>query len=159
MRVLGIDPGTSLIGYGIIDAEKSKYGAVLCGAFRTPSNIPNRERVAAVFDFFLKLIKKHKPDVVAIESLFYFKNAKTVIAVSEVRGVLLLAAAHCGVSVSEHTPLQVKQAVSGYGKAEKAQVQEMVRIILGLRRAPHPDDVADALALAICAANTVQYDT
>ena len=155
VRILGIDPGTSLIGWGVIEDG----AAVDFGALRTASNIHNRDRVGDVYEFFAKLLKKHKPDVVALETLFFFKNAKTVMAVSEVRGVLLLIAAHHGVEVREFTPLQIKQAVTSYGRAEKKQVQEMVRLILHLKTTPKPDDVADALALAICCANTVRYQT
>ena len=152
MRILGIDPGTSLIGWGVIDNTM-----VDCGVLRTQSNIHNSDRVSDVFDFFISLIKKHKPDVIALEKLFFFKNAKTVMQVSEIRGVLLLAAARQGVVVREFTPLQVKQAISGYGKADKHQVGRMVALILGLKASPKPDDVADALAIAICCANTVVY--
>ncbi len=157
MRLLGIDPGTSLIGYGVIDVTGKNYQAVDYGAFRTASNINNAQRVKTVFDFFDKLIKKHHPDQVALESLFFFKNAKTVIKVSEIRGVLMLVAAANGVEIREFTPLQVKQAVSGYGRAEKKQIQKMVKMILSLKEEPEPDDVADALALAICCANTIVY--
>jgi crossover junction endodeoxyribonuclease RuvC len=157
MRILGIDPGTSLIGYGIIDSDGKNWKAVDFGDLKTGVNIKNADRVATVFDFFNKLIKKFQPDKVSIEALFFFKNAKTVIKVSEVRGVLMLAAAKNGVEIAEFTPLQVKQAVSGYGRAEKDQVQRMVKMILGLKTVPKPDDTADALALAICCANTVSY--
>ena len=157
MRILGIDPGTSLIGYGIIDANGKSFKAIDFGALRTGVNIKNSDRVKTVCDFFEKLIKKFRPDKVALESLFFFKNAKTVVKVSEIRGVLMLAAAKNGVEIAEFTPLQVKQAVSGYGRAEKSQVQKMVKLILGLKTEPKPDDVADALAIAICCANTVVY--
>ncbi len=157
MRILGIDPGTSLIGYGIIDFDGKKYIMVDCGDFKTPSNTKNRERVATVYNFFNKLIAKHKPDKISLESLFIFKNSKTVIQVSELRGVIMLAAVNSGVAIDEFTPLQVKQAVSGYGRAEKDQVQRMVSLILGQKNIPGPDDVADALALAICCANTIVY--
>lgn len=153
MRILGIDPGTSLIGWGVIDDLK----AVDFGVFRTKSNIHNRNRVADVYDFFSKLIKQQKPDVIALETLFFFKNAKTVMQVSEIRGVLLLVAAHHGLAVREFTPLQIKQALSGYGRAQKDQVQRMVALVLALESPPKPDDAADALALAICCANTVRY--
>ncbi len=157
MRILGIDPGTSLLGYGIIDFDKKTWRAVDFGALRTASNIKNADRVSEVYNFFEKLIKKFRPDKMAIEALFFFKNAKTVIKVSEIRGILMLAAAKNGIEVAEFTPLQVKQAVSGYGRAEKSQVQRMVKMILGLKTEPKPDDTADALALAICCANTVSY--
>ncbi|MEK7151619.1 MAG: crossover junction endodeoxyribonuclease RuvC [Patescibacteria group bacterium] len=157
MRILGIDPGTSLIGYGIIDVVGKKYTAVTFGDFRTEINIRNANRVLDVYNFFDKLIKKFKPDRVALESLFFFKNAKTVIKVSEIRGLLLYVAVKNGLEIGEFTPLQVKQAVSSYGRAEKSQVQQMVKMILGLSTIPKPDDAADALAIAICCANTVVY--
>ena len=157
MRILGIDPGTSLIGYGIIDVDGKNYKAVNFGDLKTDVNIRNAERVVEVYNFFDKLIKKHQPDKLALESLFFFKNAKTVIKVSEIRGVLMYAAAKNGIEIAEFTPLQVKQAVSSYGRAEKTQVQKMVKLILGLESIPKPDDAADALAIAICCANSVVY--
>ena len=157
MRILGIDPGTSLIGYGIVDVSGKSYRAIAFGDFKTGVNIRNADRVKDVYDFFNKLVKKFAPDKIALESLFFFKNAKTVIKVSEVLGVLLYVAAKNGLAVAEFTPLQVKQAVSGYGRAEKAQVQSMVKLILGLDTIPKPDDAADALAIAICCANTLVY--
>lgn len=157
MRILGIDPGTSLIGYGLVDYDKKSYKTVKFGVLRTQSNIKNSSRVAEVYDFFDKLIKEFKPDSVAVENLYFFKNNKTVIGVSEIRGIILLAAAKNGISPAEFTPLQVKQAVTGYGRAEKEQVQQMTKIILGLKAIPKPDDAADALALAICCANTILY--
>ncbi len=157
MRILGIDPGTSLIGYGIIDVKGKNYSAVNYGAFKTGVNIRNADRVVDVYNFCDKLIKKYKPDKFALESLFFFKNAKTIVKVSEIRGVLMYVAAKNGLEIGEFTPLQVKQAVSSYGRAEKAQVQKMVKLILGLESIPKPDDVADALAIAICCANTVIY--
>ena len=157
MRILGIDPGTSLIGYGVIDRDGKNYRVVTYGNFRTKSNIKNKDRVKLIYAFFNKLVRKYRPQKIALESLFFFKNAKTVIAVSEVRGVLLLVAADHGLEIGEFTPLQVKQAVSGYGRAQKEQVQKMVRLILGLKVIPKPDDAADALALAICCANTIVY--
>lgn len=157
MRILGIDPGTSLIGYGIIDVDGKNYIAVDYGGLKTGINIKNADRVLDVYSFFDKLIKKYKPGKVALESLFFFKNAKTVVKVSEIRGVLIYVAAKNGIEIAEFTPLQVKQAVSSYGRAEKIQVQKMVKLILGLDIVPKPDDAADALALAICCANTVLY--
>ncbi len=154
---MGIDPGTSLIGYGIITADHGRHRVLGFGEFKTQSGMANKDRVRDVYDFFNGLIKKYRPDKIALESLFFFKNAKTVIKVSEIRGVLLLAAAKNAIEVSEFTPLQVKQAVSNYGRAEKSQVQKMVKLILGMDVIPKPDDAADALALAICCANTVHY--
>jgi crossover junction endodeoxyribonuclease RuvC len=157
MRILGIDPGTSLIGYGIVDYDKKTYKPVKFGVLRTAVNIKNTNRVKTVYDFFVKLIKEFEPDKIAIESLYFFKNNKTVIGVSEIRGIILLVSAQNGITAAEFTPLQVKQAVTGYGRAEKKQVQEMTKLILGLKVIPRPDDAADALALAICCANTIVY--
>lgn len=157
MRVLGIDPGTSLIGYGVVDILGTKYSAIAYGTCVTESNIPNKDRAKTVYRFFDKLIKKHKPDVMAIESLFYFKNAKTVISVSEMRGILLLVGAQNGIEIQEFTPLQVKQSVANYGRADKSQMQGAVRLILDLKETPKPDDIADALAIAICVGSTRLY--
>lgn len=157
MRILGIDPGTSLIGYGVIETSHNKLSSVSQGYFATEKNIPTSEKVVKIFDFFYKLVKKEKVDVAAIEKLFFFKNAKTVIQVSEIRGVLLLALKKNDVEVREFTPLEVKQAVSSYGKATKEQVQQMVKLILSLDEIPRPDDIADALAIAICCANTAKF--
>lgn len=154
LRILGVDPGTSLIGYGIIDVNGKNYKPVDSGAFKTLANVRNSERVEEIYTFFKGLIKKHRPDEVAIESIFFFKNQKTIITVSEIRGVILLAAAKSGVTIREFTPLQVKQAVSGYGRAEKLQVGSMVKLILNLKKIPSPNDISDALAIAICCANT-----
>jgi len=154
LRILGIDPGTSLIGYGIIDADGKSFRAVNFGNLKTKVGIKNSERVKTVYNFFNKLIKKFRPDRISLENLFFFKNVKTAIKVSEIRGVLMFAAAKNRVEIAEFTPLQVKQAVSGYGRADKPQVQKMVKLILGLKTEPRPDDTADALALAICCANT-----
>lgn len=157
IRILGIDPGTSLIGFGIIDYDQKKYKPVEYGVLKTASNIKNQNRVLDVYNFFEKLIKKYQPEKIALESIFFFKNNKTVIGVSEIRGVILLIAAKLGLIISEFTPLQVKQAVTGYGRAEKNQVQKMTQLILGLKSIPKPDDAADALAIAICCANTILY--
>lgn len=127
------------------------------GVLRTQPNIANAGRVSEVYNFFKKLIKKYQPDVLSIESLFFFKNIKTVLKVSEIRGVLLLAAADQGLDIHEFTPLQVKQAVSSYGRADKKQVQRMVELILGIKISEKvPDDAVDALAIAICAALTLK---
>jgi crossover junction endodeoxyribonuclease RuvC len=157
MIILGIDPGTSLIGYGFIDYSKKGYTSGSYGVFKTPASIENKYRVKMIYDFFYKLIKNHRPQKIAIEKIFFFKNQKTVISVSEIRGVLLLLGSLLGVEIFEFTPLQVKQQISGYGKADKKQVQKMVQLVLGLKEPPRPDDAADALALAICCSNTVLY--
>ncbi|MFH1769554.1 MAG: crossover junction endodeoxyribonuclease RuvC [Parcubacteria group bacterium] len=157
MRILGIDPGTSLIGYGIVDILGNKYESVDYGTFHTETNIHNKDRVKDVYDFFKKLIKKHDPEKIALESIFFFKNSKTVTKVSEIRGVLMLVAADAGIELQEFTPLQIKQSISNYGRADKEQVGKMVQLILDLKEVPKPDDVTDALALAIVCGNTTLY--
>lgn len=157
MRILGIDPGTSLIGYGLIDYDKKNYEPVKFGVLRTAVNIKNIDRVSLVYKFFNDLVHKYRPDKMAVESIYFFKNNKTVIGVSEIRGIIFLVASQNNIVLSEFTPLQVKQAVSGYGRAEKTQVQRMTQLILNLKDLPRPDDAADALAIAICCANTILY--
>lgn len=149
MIVLGIDPGYAIIGYGVLDTSKQNmlldYGAIV-----TPKEDSMPIRLANIDKSLKYLFDKFKPDVVAIEELFYFKNQKTVIQVAQARGVILLACQkYCG-NIYEYTPLQIKQALTGQGRAEKAQVQFMVKAILGLDAIPKPDDAADALAVAIC---------
>jgi len=158
MKILGIDPGTSLIGYGIIEVDKNKMTCFKQGTFITDKNITTSMRAEKVFNFFSDLLKKEKVDVAAIEKIFFFKNAKTIIQVSEIRGIILLTLSLANIETREFTPLQVKQAVSSYGKATKEQVQRMVKLILSLKEVPKPDDIADALAIAICCANTLVVD-
>lgn len=153
MIILGIDPGYAIVGYGIIDTTK-KNMVVDYGAITTPKEDPMPVRLDAIDSSLKYLFEKYKPDVVAIEELFYFKNQKTVIPVAQARGVILLACQrYCG-NIYEYTPLQIKQALTGQGRAEKAQVQYMVKAILGLNSIPKPDDAADALAVAICHSQT-----
>lgn len=150
---MGIDPGTAIQGYGCIRAEKNKNDLISYGCLKTPKNLNDATRLKILYRGLVKLIKKFKPDYLAIEEIFFFKNSKTVISVSQARGVAILAAANLNVPVVEFTPLQVKQAVSGYGRAEKQQIQKMVKLLLALKEIPQPDDAADALAIAICAAH------
>ena len=153
MIILGIDPGYAIIGYGIIDTSKSDM-VVDYGAITTPKEDSLPIRLEAIENSLKFLFDKFKPDVVAIEELFYFKNQKTVIQVAQARGVIILACQkYCG-NIYEYTPLQIKQALTGQGRAEKAQVQYMVKAILGLNSIPKPDDAADALAVAICHSQT-----
>jgi len=154
--ILGIDPGTSKIGYGVIKYDNKNYEALDYGTIDTPPNIENSARVLTINKKLVDLIRNFKPDFVAVEELFYFKNAKTVIKVAEVRGAITLTVRQSGVDFVEFTPLQVKQAVTGYGRAEKSQIQEMTKVILRLKEVPRPDDAADALAIAICCANSLQ---
>ena len=153
MRILGIDPGYGVVGFGIIDYENSNYKVVDYGVIETPKEEDISVRLAMIYDAIGKLTETFKPDQIAVEELFYFKNQTTVIPVAEARGVILLAAVHSCGEIFEYTPLQIKQALTGNGRAEKAQVQFMVKAILGLEKIPKPDDAADALAVAICHAN------
>lgn len=149
MIVLGIDPGYAIIGYGVLDTNKQNM-LLDYGAITTPKEDSMPIRLENIDKSLKYLFDKFKPDVVAIEELFYFKNQKTVIQVAQARGVILLACQkYCG-NIYEYTPLQIKQALTGQGRAEKAQVQFMVKVILGLNSIPKPDDAADALAVAIC---------
>lgn len=153
MRILGIDPGYAIVGYGVIDYQNTRFSVVDYGAILTDAGVPFNERIAKIYDDAFALMQKWKPDVMAIEKLFYNTNAKTVIDVGQARGVLILAAQKNHLSIAEYTPLQVKQSVVGYGRAEKKQVQEMTKMILNLEKIPKPDDTADALAMAICHAH------
>ena len=153
MIILGIDPGYAIIGYGVIDTTKSNM-VLDYGAITTPKEDSLPIRLEAIENSLKFLFDKFRPDVVAIEELFYFKNQKTVIQVAQARGVIILACQkYCG-NIYEYTPLQIKQALTGQGRAEKAQVQYMVKAILGLNSIPKPDDAADALAVAICHSQT-----
>lgn len=149
-RVLGIDPGTARVGYGIVEEYAGKLHCVDYGCIATQAHTPDEQRLEKIFLELQKLIKTHHPDAVAYEDLFFFKNQKTIVQVAQARGVLLLAASLGKQRICHYTPLQVKQAVAGYGKAEKLQVQKMVQKLLRLPQIPKPDDAADALALAIC---------
>lgn len=155
MIILGIDPGTAATGYGVIAvAPGGKLQALAYGVISTPSGRADHLRLSQLHDGLNSLLVRFDPAEVAVEQLFFTNNAKTAIAVGQARGVALLAAAGGGCSVGEYTPLQVKQAVVGYGAAQKAQVQYMVKAILGLAETPKPDDAADALAVAICHAHS-----
>lgn len=150
MIIMGIDPGVAITGYGIVKYEGNKFSVIDYGAATTEANVVLPKRLLKLNGMLEDLIIKYKPDFVAVEELFFNKNIKTALTVGHGRGVALLAAARLGVEVFEYTPLQVKQAVAGYGRADKSQVQQMVKVILNLDGIPKPDDVADALAVAIC---------
>jgi crossover junction endodeoxyribonuclease RuvC len=150
MIVLGIDPGTAITGYGVVDFKPSKMEAIRFGVIRTSPETVTPERLKSIYCEMNALINTYNPACMAVEQLFFNKNVTTALAVGQARGVILLAAAQRGIPVAEYTPLQVKQAVVGYGRAEKRQIQEMVRILLKLESLPKPDDAADALAIAIC---------
>ncbi|MFK7696519.1 crossover junction endodeoxyribonuclease RuvC [Paenibacillus sp. HJGM_3] len=154
MRVLGIDPGIAIVGFGFVDKQGHKLVPVQYGCIQTKANTDQAVRLQEVYDSMLQLIDTYKPDALAIEKLFFNKNVTTAFTVSEARGVIQLAAVQRGLTIAEYTPLQVKQAIVGYGNAEKKQVQEMVKLFLKLAAVPKPDDVADALAIAICHAHS-----
>ena len=147
--VLGIDPGTAILGYGVVTVDDDLH-AVTYGALTTHSSTSMSGRLLLLYDGLCDILDKRQPTEVAVEQLFFSRNVQTALAVGQARGIALLAAARHGLSVSEYTPQQVKQAVAGYGRATKDQVQNMVRVMLGLCENPQPDDAADALAIAIC---------
>lgn len=154
MRILGIDPGIATIGFGVVDAAGSSYSLVRCGVISTPAHTALSERLDTIFDDLTEIISVYKPDCVSIEELFFNTNLTTGISVAHGRGVVLLACHKAGVKIYEYTPLQVKQAVVGYGRAEKKQVMDMVKRLCSLKAAPKPDDAADAVALALCHARS-----
>lgn len=157
MRILGIDPGYGIVGYGVIDYINGQYNVIDYGVIETPKEESMPARLAMVYKGITALIQEHKPDEMSVEKLFFFKNQTTVIPVAEARGVILLAGIDSCSQIFEYTPLQIKQALTGNGRAEKKQVQYMVKAALGLKDIPKPDDAADALAVAICHANFNQF--
>ena len=150
MRILGIDPGYAIVGYGVLDYDHNRFTVVNYGAITTDAGTPFEQRLTEIYDDMNSLLDMFRPDHISIERLYFTNNKTTGIDVAQARGVIMLAAAQHGVEIHEYTPLQVKQAVVGYGRAEKHQVQEMVKNILRLKECPKPDDTADAVALAIC---------
>lgn len=156
MRIIGIDPGTASTGFGVLEQNGNRLHLLHYGVIRTSPQVPAARRLLQIYREISELITQYRPEVMAVEELFFNKNSRTVLAVGQARGVAMLAAARGNLPVAEYTPLQVKMAVVGYGRAEKRQVQEMVRVLLGLTRRPQPDDAADALAVAICHAHSRQ---
>ena len=154
MLILGIDPGTAIMGYGLIEKNGQRFTAVDYACWRTGPEMAMPERLLKLYTLLNEFLHSHRPEHVAVEELFFNRNTTTALAVGQARGVVMLAAAQHGLPVFEYTPLQVKQAVVGYGKAEKQQVQMMVRALLSLQEVPKPDDTADALAVAICHAQS-----
>lgn len=154
MVILGIDPGTAATGYGLIK-KNGELKLIDYGCIKTSTDLTTAERLKELNNQLNSVIRRYKPDMVAVEDIFFFKNLKTAIKVSQARGVILLTAAKLNIPVFEYTPLQVKQAVTSYGRAEKIQVQKMVKVLLDLKEIPKPDDASDALAVAICCANSV----
>lgn len=150
MRILGIDPGYAIVGFGIVDYAGSNFNPIEYGAFTTEAHTPFDRRLCSIDEDMHEALRRYQPDCVAVERLYFTTNQKTAIDVAQARGILLLAAAKQRIPIFEYTPLQVKMAVVGYGKAEKRQVMDMTRRILKLEQIPKPDDAADALAIAIC---------
>lgn len=149
MRIIGIDPGTGILGFGVIDVDGAKTKMVTAGVITTPAHTPIDERLEEIFDGLTEIIRETKPEVMSIEKLFFSRNVSTAISVAQARGVAMLTGRKAGLPIAEYTPNEIKQTLTGYGKADKKQVQEMVRIQLGLTDVPKPDDCADALATAI----------
>lgn len=154
MIILGIDPGTAITGYGLISYQGNHLKHIEYGVIRTSPEQPPAQRLKQLYRELQAVIMQHRPDVMAIEELFFNRNVRTALAVGQARGVAILAAANLDLDIAEYTPLQVKQAIVGYGRAEKQQIQEMVRILLCLPSRPTPDDAADGLAIAICHAHS-----
>jgi crossover junction endodeoxyribonuclease RuvC len=157
MRILGIDPGTGILGFGVIDADKGKAQLVDAGVIRTPVHEDDAVRLQTIFEEITDIIADTKPTDMSVEKLFFAQNVTTAMTVAQARGVVLLAGKQAGLEIYEYTPLQIKQALTGYGRAEKKQIQEMVRVILQLKVVPKPDDAADALAAAITHSMTAHY--
>ena len=149
MRILGIDPGTGIVGFGVIDVVGQKKTMIDAGVIRTPVHQAIEQRLVTIYDEITEIITVNKPEVMAIEQLFFGRNVTTAISVSHARGVIVLAAQQAGVKIVEYTPPQIKQALTGTGRADKKQVQEMVMLLLKLKEVPQPDDCADALAAAL----------
>ncbi len=156
VRILGIDPGYATVGFGVIDAEMGRLSFVDCGVIETSAGVRIEQRLKTISDCLKALIERHRPDCVSMEELFFYSNQTTAINVAQARGVLLYTCECARLPISEYTPMQVKSAVVGYGRAEKRQVMEMTRMLLKLPGVPRPDDAADALAVAICHAHTSQ---
>ncbi|MDK2823835.1 MAG: crossover junction endodeoxyribonuclease RuvC [Clostridia bacterium] len=156
MIILGVDPGTAITGYGIIKVDGNKFSSLEYGCIYTDADFTNEIRLQKIYEKIWGLLDFYQPDQMAVEELFFNKNVRTALSVGQARGVILLAGALKGLKVNEYTPLQVKQAVVGYGRAHKQQVQQMVKVFLNLKETPKPDDAADALAVAICHAHFKQ---
>lgn len=156
MRILGIDPGTGILGFGVIDSIKGKVKLVDAGVIRTPVKEDDAVRLQTIYEELTEIIADTKPQVMSVEKLFFAQNVTTAMTVAQARGVVLLCGKQAGLDIYEYTPLQIKQALTGYGRADKKQVQEMVRVTLGLKDAPKPDDCADAIAAALIHSQSVR---
>lgn len=157
-RILGIDPGTGILGFGVIDVDsRGKVTLVDGGVIRTPAHQADSDRLITIYDELHEIITELKPTVMSVEKLFFAQNVTTAMSVSQARGVVLLCGKQHGLELYEYTPLQIKMAITGYGKADKKQMQEMVRVLLGLNEVPKPDDAADAIAAALTCAQSMRY--
>ena len=156
MRILGIDPGTGILGFGVIEASNNKAQLVDAGVIRTPIKEDDAVRLQTIFDELTDIISQTKPTEMAVEKLFFAQNVTTAMTVAQARGVVLLCGMQAGLKIAEYTPQQIKQALTGYGRADKKQIQEMVRVVLQLKEVPKPDDAADALAAAITHSMTLR---
>ncbi len=156
MRIIGIDPGTGILGFGVIEIKKDQAVLLDAGVITTPAHTPLEERLVEIHDSLSDIITDTKPHMMSIEKLFFAKNVTTAISVSHARGVAMLVGKKAGLSIHEYTPLEIKMAITSYGKADKKQVQEMVKVLLKLKRIPKPDDAADALAAALTHAQSVR---
>ena len=154
MKILGIDPGYGITGFGLVDAQRSQFTLLRCGAITTPPNTDFHWRLSVIYNDMVQLLELAKPDAVAVEELFFGHNVTTGINVAQARGVILLAVQQAGIPIFEYKPMQVKQAVVGYGNATKHQVQDMTKRLLHLSAMPKPDDAADAIAIALCHARS-----
>ena len=155
MRILGIDPGTGILGFGVIDVTGGKTQLVDGGVIRTPVKEDDAVRLQTIYEELTDIIAQHKPQVMSVEKLFFARNVTTAMTVAQARGVVLLAGKQAGMEIYEYTPMQIKQAITGYGKADKKQMQEMVKLLLGLAEVPKPDDAADAISAALTCAQTI----
>jgi crossover junction endodeoxyribonuclease RuvC len=156
MRIIGIDPGTGILGFGVIESDGHKNQLVDAGVIRTPVKEDDAVRLQTIFEEITDIIAETKPQEMSVEKLFFAQNVTTAMTVAQARGVVLLAGMQAGLKIAEYTPLQIKQSLTGYGRADKKQMQEMVRVLLGLKDVPQPDDCADALAAALTHASQVK---
>src|ERR1700761_2817174 len=157
MRILGIDPGTGILGFGIIEAVRGKFALVDGGVIRTPVHEDDAVRLQTIYEELTDIITNTRPQIMSVEKLFFARNVTTAMTVAQARGVVLLCGKQAGMEIHEYTPMQIKQAITGYGKADKKQMQEMVRLLLDLPEIPKPDDAADAIAAALTHAQNVRY--
>jgi crossover junction endodeoxyribonuclease RuvC len=158
MRILGIDPGTGILGFGVIDSSRGKVQLVDAGVIRTPVKEDDAVRLQTIYEELTEIIADTKPQVMSVEKLFFAQNVTTAMTVAQARGVVLLCGKQAGMEIFEYTPLQIKQALTGYGRADKKQMQEMVRVTLGLKEVPKPDDCADAIAAALIHSQSIRYN-